>query len=191
MISWVLFFNWLNLSLIHMICDYHFLFLEVNCDFSYLLFGRLFRIFFKLSWHFMNTNFSNMIIIVKWIFSCVYFIFLSFAKSYTLRYQTIITIYIQFNRSLSNLFYSFYQAIWISIWVVIYDPHTTINLSNFFPMWHFSWAIIFNGFKLKWITIFSFKLVASMFIEVSNLTNFYFFIILSLNNLLPHKVYIS
>jgi hypothetical protein len=192
LVSRILFFNWLNFPLIHVIDYNDFFFYKINSNLSYLLFCRLFRIFFKLSWHFLDTYFTNMIVIIEWVLCCVYFLFFSFNKCNTLRNQTIISIDIQLDSFFSNFLYSFNKTIRISVWIVIYYSHSSIYLSHLFPMWHFTWTIILNIFEFIRITILSLKFITSMFEKISYLTNFYLFIILYNKFIkLLHKEYIS
>lgn len=137
-----------------MIDNNHFLFWKVHCHFCNLLFCQLLRVFFKLTGHFEYTDFSDMIIIIERIFSCVHFVLFSFNKCDALGNQSIIPIRIQLNSFFSNFLNSLYQAIWVSIRIIFDDSHSSINLNDLFPMWHFSRTIILNSFKFVWIAIF-------------------------------------
>ncbi len=107
LVTRILLFDRLDFSFIHMIENKDFLFYEIYCHFSNLLFCRLFRIFLELSWHFLNFNSTYMIIIIIWIFCCIHFIFSSFFECNTLWYQSIISILIKLNSFLSNFLDSF------------------------------------------------------------------------------------
>ena len=107
LISWIFFSDGLDLAFIHMINDDNFFFWKIHCHFCDLLFCEFKRIFLKLTGHFKDADLSNMIIIIKRIFGCIHFVFLSFDKSNTLWNQSIIPIRIQFDSFLSNFFNSF------------------------------------------------------------------------------------
>lgn len=138
-----------------MINDNNFFFWKVYCHLCNLLLSHLLRIFFKLTRHFEYTDFSDMIIIIERIFSCVHFVFFSFNKCNALRNQSIVSICIQFYSFFSNFLNSFNQAVWVSIWIIFDDSHSPINLNDFFPVWHFSRAIVLNSFEFVRVAIFS------------------------------------
>lgn len=132
-----------------------------------------------------------MIVLIIIISGCVSFSLLRFFKSNTLRNQSIVSILIKLDSLLSYFLYSFNKTIRISVRIIIYDSHSSIYFSNFFPVGHFSRSIVLYGLEFIGIPVFPFQLIAPMFVEISNLSDFYFFIILILNRNLRHKEYIS
>jgi hypothetical protein len=128
--------------------------------------------------HFLDANFSNMIIIIIWIFGCIDLIVIGFYKVHALHNKSIIPILIELNCLLSNFFYSFDKTIWISVRIEFNDSHSSVSFYNLLPMRHFPWGIILNCFELKRIPIFSLQLITSVLVKISDLFYFYLFIIL-------------
>lgn len=155
LIPGILFSDGFDLSIIHMI-DYNNFFLYIiNSDFGNLLFGLFLWCFFELSWHFLYTHSSNMIVIIVIILGIVNFIFFCLYKGNTLCDEPIITIGIQLNCPLTNFLNSLYESIWVSVWIVIDYSHSSVNFSDFFPMWHLAWTIILHSLKLVRVSIFT------------------------------------
>ncbi len=150
-----------------------------------MLFGRLFRIFLELARHFLNTHFAHMIIIVIRILSCIHLFLVRLNKCNTLRDQTIVTVYVQLDSFLANLFNTLDKPIRVSVRVVINNPHPTINLSDLFPMRHLPRTVVFDSLKLVRITIFSLKLVTSMLVKVTHFLYLDLFVVLKLFDFLP------
>ncbi len=67
--------------------------------------------------------------------------------------------------------------------VVINDPHSSIDLGNFFPMRHFSRAIVLDRFEFEGVAIFSLELVTPMLEEIADLSDFDLFVILRVNKM--------
>ena len=85
---------------------------------------------------------------------------------------------VKFNSLLTYFFDSLHQTIRVSVWIMINNPDPSIDLSNFFPMRHLTRPIILYSLKLIWISVFPLQLVASVFVNVSNLFDFDLFVIL-------------
>lgn len=140
---------------------------------------RFILVFFKSLSYFLNGNSSNMIIIKHIIFISCQFITLlfKFCECSTSHGNSIISILIFLCCFFSNSLNSMNKTIIISVRIIINNSHSSINLCNLFPMWHFSWAIQLDSFKLIWITILSLKLISPVLINISNLSYLYLFII--------------
>ena len=164
-----------------MINDDNFFFDKIDSNFCYLLFGWLFRIFFKLSRHFVDTHFTYMIIIVVGVFGSINFLFVSFNKCNALSDKPVVPVDVELNGFFANFLNSLYQPIRVTVRVVIDNPHSTVDFSHFFPMWHFARTIVLNSFELIRVTVFSLKFVTTVFEKVSNFFYFYFLVVLSNN----------
>lgn len=153
LITRILLFDWLNLTILHVIGHNDFFSDIVNTDFSNLFLGCLFEVLLELPWHFLNQHFANMVVIICEMFRSVDFVLISFLKSDTLQYKPIISISVELNSSFPNFLYSLHQSIRVSVGVVVNYPHSPVNLCNFFPMGHFAWTIILHCLKLIRVTI--------------------------------------
>jgi hypothetical protein len=108
LISCILFFNRLYLTLIHMIIHYYSLFLKIYWHFSYLFFSRKMFISLPLLTHLKNLHSPHMIVIVKIIFSSINTFSFIFHKCYTATSCLVIFILIELCCFLTYLFNSFY-----------------------------------------------------------------------------------
>jgi hypothetical protein len=175
----IFFFDGLNLSFVHVIVNEYFLFHKINCNLSYLLFCCLLRILLKLTRHFLDLHFSNVIIIIIWVLSGVKLILVSPYKANTLGREASICVLVKFDGFFPNFLYSFNEAIGISIWIVVDYPHSSINLSYFFPVRHFPRTVILHCLELKRISILFLEFIASVMVEITHLLNFYLLVVLN------------
>ena len=130
-------------------------------------------ILFKSLSYFLNTNLSRMIVIEHVIFVSRYFlnIIFHFSKGTTSHDDSIITILIFFYGFLTDFLNSLNQSIIVSVRIVLNDSHSSVDLNNFLPMRLFPWPVKFNCFEFIWISIFPFKLICSMPVDVTNFLN--------------------
>lgn len=161
-----------------MIDDYDFFFHKIDSNFGDLFFGWLLGIFFKLPGHFLNADFTDMVIIIVGVFCCIDFIFVGFDECDTLGHKPIVPVDIKFNGLFPDLFDTLDQTVRVSVGVEIDDSHASVNLCEFLPVRHFARAIIFYGFKIVWIAVFSLELVTAVLVEVPNFADFYLFVVL-------------
>lgn len=178
LISWILFPDGLNLAIIHVVNHNNLFLRKVNSHFGNLFFGKFHWIFFKLPWHLENAHLTNMIIVVERVFGSIHFILFCFDECDTLRNEPIISVGVQLDSSLSDLFDSLDQAVRISIGVIFDDSHSSVHFDYLFPMRHLPWTIIFYCLKLIWITVFFLQFVASVLVKVTDLSNLNLFVIL-------------
>ena len=143
LISWVLSFNWFYLALIHMVKNCDFIFYEINWKLSDLFMWWFFLIFFELLCYFQNHYFFYMLIHVSIIFAGSVFLHILaiLSKSTASKNNTVISILIFLDSLLPNFLNSFNKPIMISVRIIGYSSESSINLHNFFPMWHFTWTV--------------------------------------------------
>lgn len=153
LITRILLFDRLNLTILHVIGHNDFFSHIINTDFCNLFLNCLFEVLLELSRHFLYQHFANMVVIICEMFRSVDFVLISFLKSDTLQYKPIISISIKLNGPFPNFLYSLHQSIWVSVGIVVNYPHSPVNLCNFFPMWHFAWTIVLDCLKLIRVTI--------------------------------------
>ena len=153
LVSWILFFYRLDLPLIHVIINIHFFFLEINQHFSYLLFHSYLLISLPLLSHLQYFHLVDMIIIIKVIFSSIDSIRLIFNKSNTSADHLIISIFIYLCCLFSYILYTLDQTVMISVWIVSYYPHSSVNFDHLLPVRQLSWTIILDCLKLIWVSI--------------------------------------
>jgi hypothetical protein len=109
-----------------------------------------------------------MVIIIEIIFCCVDTISFIFGKGDSTVDNFIISVVIELGCFLSNFLYSFYEAIVVSIWVVTYDTHSSIDFDHLLPMWKFTWTVVLDRFEFVWVTVAALEFITAMFVEISD-----------------------
>ncbi len=178
LVSWVLLFDGLNFAVIHVIDHDDFLLYEVHGHFCDLFFRRLFRVFLKLTRHFLNAYFSYVVVIVERVLSSVNLILVSLIKCDALGHQPVIAVYIQLNGLLTYFFDSFNQPIRVAVGVKVDDSHASINLCDFFPMRHFAGTIVLDSFELVGVAVLLLQLIAAVLVKIANFLDLDFLVIL-------------
>lgn len=150
---------------------YNFLFFEIYCHLGNLLFCRHEFAALPLLTHLQNFYFSYMVIFIIICFCCICALgFIFYKRNISVDYF-IIPIFVYLCSFFSYFFDSFKKSIIISIRIIGYYSHSSIDLGNLLPMRHFSRSIVLYRFEFKRISISSFKLIASMFVKIAYLSD--------------------
>ena len=154
-----------------MIEYYNFLFFEIYRHLCNLLLCRHEFAALPLLAHLQNFYFSYMVIFIIICFCCIGALGFIFNKRNTSVDYLIVPIFVYLCSFLSYFFDSFKKSIIISIRIIGYYSHSSINFGNLLPMRHFSGPIVLYRFEFKRISVSSFKLIASMFVKIAYLSN--------------------
>jgi len=112
-----------------------------------------------------------MIIFIIVSFCCICTLGFIFNKANTPIDNFIISILIDLCSFFSYFFDSFKESVIISIRIIGYYSHSSIDLGHLFPMRHLSRSIILNCFEFKRISISFFKFITSMLVEIAYLSD--------------------
>ena len=137
-----------------MIMNIDFSFNLINYHFINLLSGGLVRNLGHYLNHFCNIAFGIKVVINKLKMLACLNVFrelvFRFKLDHSIRYFIISIKIMLICSTFINFLNTFNKTIFISVWIKIDCPFSSINISYFFPAILFSWVIIVDCSELKW-----------------------------------------
>lgn len=153
LIPGILFFDGLDLSLLHVVIDNNLFLLEIYSHFGDLFLSWLQLAPFPHLAHLQYPHLPNVVVLV--VLGGVLVPEFVLDEGHTSVNDFIISVLVYFSSLLSDLLNPLDQTIMVSVGVIGDDAHPAVYFDHLLPMGHLARAVVFNSLELVGIPVFS------------------------------------